>query len=64
MSDGCCGLRAGNPVLSGIEVMGDAEGNFTKPMDFSKLDEYMELLPETRLYSLIAHQRESQNMNY
>ena len=30
----------------------DAEGNFTGPMDFTKLDEYMALLPETRLWIL------------
>lgn len=39
-----------SPYLPYFEA--DAEGNFTKPMDFSKLDEYMELLPETRLWIL------------
>ena len=39
-----------SPYLPYFEA--DAKGNFTKPMDFSKLDEYMDLLPETRLWIL------------
>jgi len=30
----------------------DAEGNFTRPMDFTKLDEYMALLPGTKMWLL------------
>ena len=39
-----------SPYLPYFEA--DAEGNFTKPMDFSKMDEYMELLPGTRQWIL------------
>lgn len=32
----------------------DAAGNITRPMDFSQLDNYMDLLPETRLWILFT----------
>ena len=41
-------------IVSGYlpEYVADAEGNFTGPMDFSKMDAYMDLLPDTRRWLL------------